>query len=54
MGIAAGPDGNLWFSDVVGNRIGRISTAGTISEFPVPTANSQPLGITAGPDGQPT
>jgi streptogramin lyase len=27
------------------------ATAGTITEFPIPTANSQPRGITAGPDG---
>jgi virginiamycin B lyase len=33
-----------------GNNIGRITTGGTITEFSVPTASSQPLGITAGPD----
>lgn len=32
--IAAGPDGALWFTDAVG-RIGRITTAGAIEEFPV-------------------
>jgi hypothetical protein len=26
-GITAGPDGNLWFTELDGNRIGRISTA---------------------------
>src|SRR5207248_1402534 len=34
-----------------GNHVGRITPAGVIKEFPVPTASSQPLGITAGPDG---
>jgi hypothetical protein len=49
---AAGPDGNLWFTEQVGNRIGRITPAGVITEFSVGlTANSRPFGITAGPDG---
>ena len=50
-GITAGPDGNLWFTEVIGNKIGRITTAGVITEFVVPTANSRPIDITAGPDG---
>ena len=33
------------------SKIGRITTAGVITEFPVPTAGSSPRGITAGPDG---
>jgi virginiamycin B lyase len=50
--ITAGPDGALWFTENAGNQIGRITTAGVITdEFPIPTTNSQPLGITAGPDG---
>ncbi len=49
--IAAGPDGNLWFTEITGNRIGRITTSGMVTEFPVPTAASQPIGIAAGPDG---
>ena len=32
-GIAAGPDGALWFTQYNGNRIGRITTAGAITEF---------------------
>ena len=50
-GIAAGPDGNLWFAETNGNQIGRITTSGPITEFPIPTADSRPDGITAGPDG---
>ena len=50
-GITAGPDGNLWFTESTGNKIGRISPSGAITEFPLPTANSGPEGITAGPDG---
>jgi len=50
-GITAGPDGNLWFTEFNGNRIGRITPGGVITEFPLPTAGSAPQGITAGPDG---
>ena len=31
--IAAGSDGNLWFTETVGNRIGRITPAGVVLEF---------------------
>jgi virginiamycin B lyase len=50
-GITTGPDGNLWFTENIGNKVGRITTAGVITEFPIPTASSDPGGITAGPDG---
>ena len=46
--ITAGPDGNLWFTEVVGN-IGRITPTGKITQFPTPT--NENAGITAGPDG---
>src|SRR5947209_813146 len=51
MGIAAGPDGNLWFTEYSGNSIGRITTGGAVTEFPLPVAYSAPRDITAGPDG---
>ena len=54
--IIVGPDGNLWFNapDLYGTGIspgyvGSITTAGVITEYPVPDAN--PEGITAGKDG---
>jgi len=50
-GIAAGPDGNLWFTKTGENKIGRITTAGVATEFPVPTPGSGLSLITAGPDG---
>ena len=50
-GIAAGADGNVWFTEGVGNKIGRITPTGTITEFTIPTASSGPLGIAAGADG---
>jgi virginiamycin B lyase len=49
--ITAGPDGNLWFTEFGTDRIGRITTAGKITEFPVPTQSSAPTGLTSGPDG---
>ena len=52
VGIAAGPDGNLWFTELSGNRIGRITPSGAVTEFSNGiTAGSAPDGIVAGPDG---
>jgi virginiamycin B lyase len=47
--IVLGPDGQLWFTEVAGNRIGTMTTAGVFVEFPIPTANSGAVGITFGP-----
>jgi virginiamycin B lyase len=60
QGIAAGPDGALWFTDLYGascpsdcGSIGRITTSGVVSNFTSTTPNAlyQPEGIAAGPDG---
>src|ERR1039457_940406 len=48
---AAGRDGALWFTEFNSNQIGRITTAGYVTEYPIPTAGSWPIGIVAGPDG---
>jgi streptogramin lyase len=48
--ITTGPDGNLWFIDG-SNNIGRITPAGVITEFSIPTANNNPGDIISGPDG---
>ena len=51
--LTVGPDGDLWFTDVssAGNgAIGRITTAGAITEFPLPAGDGAP-GLTVGPDG---
>ena len=50
-GITPGPDGALWFTEPYGNHIGRITTAGIVTHFQVPTPGSFVQGITAGPDG---
>ena len=49
-GITTGPDGALWFAELTAGRIGRISTTGSLTEYPTITAQSGPRGITAGPD----
>lgn len=50
--IAAGPDGNLWVTqNGTTNSIARVTPTGTVTEFPIPTPNAQPLGITEGNDG---
>jgi streptogramin lyase len=50
-GITAGPDGALWFTEINGNKIGRMTTSGVVTTYPVPTAGSYPDGIAVGPDG---
>lgn len=58
-GIAAGPDGALWFTEYAidgagpssNGKIGRISTGGVITEYALPSPSGTPQGITAGPDG---
>lgn len=50
--ITPGPDGNLWFTQQLANRIGKISTTGVIlGDFPIPTPGSSPTSIVTGPDG---
>jgi len=46
-----GPDKALWFTEFIAGKIGRITTTGTITEYNIPTPDSTPRGITAGPDG---
>lgn len=56
-GIAAAPDGALWFTESIRNKIGGISTPGQVREFPLPSAPNVQCGqlcpgeITVGPDG---
>ena len=46
--IAPGPDGALWFTNAGNNSIGRITTSGVVTSYPV---CGEPQDITAGPDG---
>jgi streptogramin lyase len=47
-GITTGPDGNLWFTEFGVGKIGRITPAGVVTEFP---AAGNPQLITVGSDG---
>jgi virginiamycin B lyase len=49
-GITAGLDGNLWFTELDANKIGRITPGGTITEFPL-SSQALPFGISGGSDG---
>jgi len=50
IGIAAGPDGRVWFTESDASRIGRIAPGGSVSEYVLPV-DATPTGIAAGPDG---
>jgi streptogramin lyase len=50
-GMVAGPDGNLWFTEYDGSKIGRITTAGDIAEIPTSAPGVHMDSITVGPDG---
>lgn len=50
-GLAFGPDGNVWFVEALGHRIGRITPAGVVTEFPIPTPEARPTSIVLGTDG---
>jgi streptogramin lyase len=49
QGITVGPDGALWFTEQAVGQIGRITTSGAVTEFPL-TMSAAPLMIAAGPD----
>jgi len=53
FGIAAGPDGEVWFADAgTAAAIGRVTAAGRITEFSAGlNAGSQPVAITEGLNG---
>jgi streptogramin lyase len=49
--ITPGPDGNLWFTEQGANKIGIITTAGSITSISRGMTGAMPSAITAGPDG---
>ena len=48
--IVTGPDGALWFTELTGAKIGRITTAGAITEYPAVNTSSDGA-IVVGQDG---
>jgi streptogramin lyase len=49
--ITMGPDGNVWFTESVANRVAKITTSGAVTEYALPTAGRLPGDIAVGPDG---
>ena len=49
--IAPGHDGNMWFTELEGSNIGRITNEGEITLFSLPTENARPIVVFAGPGG---
>src|SRR5204863_333893 len=49
--ITGGPDGNLWFTEPLHDRIGRVTPQAAFMQYNLPTAGGHPLGIALGPDG---
>jgi virginiamycin B lyase len=59
--ITTGADGALWFLELSGtmdglrpdgNRVARITTAGVVTEFVIPSPTPSPINIAVGPDRQ--
>jgi virginiamycin B lyase len=51
LGITAGPDGALWFVEENGDAVGRITTAGVTTLYPLTSPPRAPMRIITGPDG---
>jgi len=49
--IAPGPNGNMWFTELEGSNIGRITDVGEITLFALPTENARPIVVFPGPGG---
>lgn len=50
--IAAGGDGNMWVTELLGNAIARVTPNGDVTEFAIPTCNSRPIAIVPEPGGK--
>src|SRR5437870_5655210 len=48
--IAAGPDGNIWFTESGTYKVAKVTRVGIVTEYALPSGTS-PQGIVAGPDG---
>jgi virginiamycin B lyase len=48
--ICVGPDKALWFTELGSGVIGRLTTAGKYTEFPIEGSSTAAFGIAAGPD----
>ena len=48
--LTTGPDGDLWFTEYSTQKIGKSTTSGVVTEYPI-TPGCSPGGIVKGPDG---
>ena len=51
FGMNLGPDGNVWFAEFYEGRVGRITPAGTLTDFALGPGGHRPSDVAAGPDG---
>jgi len=51
LSVTHGPDGNLWIADSEQNRIKRVTAAGVLTQYALPTVGAAVSGITSGDDG---
>lgn len=50
--VTYGPDGNIWWTEYNAGKIGTlVPSTGAVTEFPLPSSSSNPIGIASGPDG---
>jgi YD repeat-containing protein len=52
MGIATGPDGNLWTAQTTSDSISRVTTGGAVTTYSLPSPFSCAYGITAAPKAE--
>jgi virginiamycin B lyase len=50
-GITAARDGDIWFTEPSSSQIGLITPNGAITQFPIPTAHSEPADLALGAEG---
>ena len=51
--IVLGPDGNLWFTELQGNRLGRVTPSGAITEYSAGiSSDANLIDIVVGADGR--
>jgi len=51
-GLVVDAQGNVWFAETAGNKIGKLDPAtGKITEYDIPTPDSQPWAVAIGDDG---
>jgi virginiamycin B lyase len=48
--LHAGPQGGMWGTELLGNKILHIDEEDTLREYAIPTRNSRPIAIALGPD----